>query len=82
MNNLNGTPLLDALMKPVLRALVKMTVKVPLLFESTINFLQNEDVISLELKSEAIYCLSRQYQISNEILNVDLQIQPMFLAMI
>ena len=72
VDNLDGTPLLDALMNPIIRALVKMTIKVPLLYESTIEFLQQEQQFSLDLQSEAIYCLSRQYQIQADILKPDL----------
>ena len=41
-----------------------MTIKVPLLFDSTFEFVMNEDGVCGDLKIEAIYILSRAYQLS------------------
>ena len=64
VDNLVGTDLLEGLVRPILRALLRMTIKVPLLFDSAIDFIIHEKSFPPILKDESVYILSRQYSLS------------------
>ena len=64
VDNLVGTDLLEGLVRPILRALLRMTIKVPLLFDSAIDFIIHEKSFPPILKDESVYVLSRQYSLS------------------
>ena len=62
LKSLESDPaLLEQLVRPILRALLKMTIKVPLLFDSTFEFLITEKQIADDLKLESFSILSRAY---------------------
>lgn len=67
-NNLQGTELLDGLVLHLFRALLRMTIKVPLLFDCVFEFLTQEacSLYSPDLCSEGLYVLSRAYNFSEE----------------
>ena len=66
VTGLRNTPLLEWLNLPILRALLRMTIKVPLLYESTFEFLIQSRDIEVEHKMEGFYILSRAYLIDEE----------------
>lgn len=66
VESLESKGLLQSLITHLLRALMKMTIKVPLLFESTCEFLMSrlktdQSKTSVDLWSEALSILSRCY---------------------
>ena len=64
VKNLENTDLLNNLINTIVRALLRMTIKVPLLYDSAADFIVNLPNYSDTLKSEALYILSRKYQLS------------------
>jgi hypothetical protein len=77
--SLESNPVLrEQLMVHILRALLKMTIKVPLLFESTFQFVSG---LNFE-KGEAFTILSRAYQFSDSQLSQIFSLPPLFQVMI